>query len=79
MKHNSQILREVRWALWLTLVYLAGWIGFAYFSPSGRGIIGFPIWFELACVYFPLLFVLVCTIVIKTIYKDIPLEEKHDE
>lgn len=79
MKHHSQILKEVRWALWLTLIYLAGWIGFAYFSPSGRGIIGFPIWFELACLYFPLLFVLLCVIVIKVVYKDIPLEEKHDE
>lgn len=76
MKHSSQLMREVRWALWLTLIYLAGWIGFAYFSPSGRGMLGFPIWFELSCVYLPILFVLLTVIVIKTVYKDIDLEEK---
>lgn len=76
MKHSQQIMREVRWSLWLTLFYLAGWIGFAYFSPTGRGLLGFPIWFELACIYLPILFVLLTTIVIKTVYKAIDLEDK---
>lgn len=74
MKHESQILREVRWSLWLTLIYLAGWIGFAYFSPTGRGWLGFPIWFELACIYLPIVFVLLTAAVIKTVYKEIDLE-----
>ena len=76
MKHSTQIMREVRWSLWLTLIYLIGWVGFAYFSPTGRGWLGFPIWFELACIYLPILFVLLTTIVIKKYYKDIDLEEK---
>lgn len=76
MKHSQQIMREVRWSLWLTLFYLAGWIGFAYFSPTGRGLLGFPVWFELACIYLPILFVLLTTIVIKTVYKAIDLEDK---
>ncbi|MGX2947673.1 YhdT family protein [Frederiksenia canicola] len=76
MKHSQQIMREVRWSLWLTLFYLAGWVGFAYFSPTGRGLLGFPIWFELACIYLPILFVLLTTIVIKTVYKAIDLEDK---
>lgn len=76
MKHSQQIMREVRWSLWLTLIYLAGWVGFAYFSPNGRGWLGFPIWFELACIYLPILFVLLTTIVIKTVYKDIDLGGK---
>lgn len=76
MKHSTQIIREVRWSLWLTLIYLAGWVGFAYFSPTGRGWLGFPIWFELACIYLPILFVLLTTIVIKKYYKEIDLEEK---
>ncbi|MDO4697605.1 MAG: DUF997 family protein [Pasteurellaceae bacterium] len=76
MKHESQILREVRWSLWLTLIYLASWIGFAYFSPTGRGWLGFPIWFELACIYLPILFVLLTAVVIKVVYKEIDLEDK---
>lgn len=76
MKHSQQIMREVRWSLWLTLFYLAGWVGFAYFSPTGRGLLGFPVWFELACIYLPILFVLLTTIVIKTVYKAIDLEDK---
>lgn len=77
MKHESQILREVRWSLWLTLIYLAGWIGFAYFSPTGRGWLGFPIWFELACIYLPIVFVLLTAAVIKTVYKEIDLENNE--
>lgn len=76
MKHSTQIMREVRWSLWLTLIYLVGWVGFAYFSPTGRGWLGFPIWFELACIYLPILFVFLTTIVIKKYYKEIDLEEK---
>lgn len=76
MKHSQQIMREVRWSLWLTLFYLAGWVGFAYFSPTGRGLLGFPVWFELACIYLPILFVLLTIIVIKTVYKAIDLEDK---
>ena len=76
MKHSQQIMREVRWSLWLTLFYLAGWVGFAYFSPTGRGLLGFPVWFELACIYLPDLIVLLTTIVIKTVYKAIDLEDK---
>lgn len=74
MKQSSQIMREVRWSLWLTLIYLAGWIGFGYFSPTGRGWLGFPLWFELACIYLPLLFILLTAIVIKRLYKEIDLE-----
>lgn len=73
MKHSQQLLREVRWAIWLTLIYLAGWVGFAYFSPTGRGWLGFPIWFELACIYLPILFVLLTAAVVKTVYKNIDL------
>ncbi|MDH2924409.1 putative membrane protein YhdT [Nicoletella semolina] len=78
MSNLPQIMREVRWALWLTLIYILGWIGFAYFSPSGRGYLGFPLWFEFACIYFPLLFVLCISIVIKKVYKDINLEGKEE-
>lgn len=79
MKRSQQIKREVRWALWLTLFYLVGWVVFAYFLPFSvqeRGILGFPIWFEAACIGLPILFVLLTMIVTKGVYKTIDLGDK---
>lgn len=74
MDLNRQLQKEARWALYLSLFYLLGWGLFAYFSPSGKGLLGFPLWFELACIYLPLFFVTLTYIVIKRIYADIDLE-----
>ncbi|KAE9537743.1 YhdT family protein [Ursidibacter arcticus] len=74
---QQQMAREVRWAFWLTLIYLVGWVVFAYFSPDGRGWLGFPLWFELACVYLPIAFTLLTYWVIKKVYKEIELDEKQ--
>lgn len=75
MKHEQQILKEVSWALWLTFAYILGWAGFAYFSPSGRGLLGFPWWFEFACIYLPLVFILLVSLVIKRFFQHIEFEE----
>lgn len=75
MKHSQQIIREVRWALWLTLFYILGWAGCAYFLPTQRGVLGFPLWFEFSCVFVPLLFILLISIVIKVAFKEIDLED----
>ncbi len=69
-----QLVKETRWAFCLTIFYILGWIGFGYFSPEGKGILGFPIWFELACVYFPLLFIFITIAVVKLFFKEIDLE-----
>ncbi|MEG9481749.1 DUF997 family protein [Mannheimia sp. HC-2023] len=74
----QQLAREARWAILLTLLYILGWIGFAYFSPQGRGIFGFPIWFELSCIFLPIIFTLIAIIVVKKIYKNIDFEV-HNE
>ncbi|HHW7507746.1 TPA: YhdT family protein [Mannheimia haemolytica] len=74
----QQLTTEARWAVLLTLIYLLGWVGFAYFSPQGRGIFGFPIWFELSCILLPVLFSLVATIVVKKVYKNIDLEVNNE-
>lgn len=75
----QQLAREARWALLLTLIYIFGWVGFAYYSPQGRGILGFPIWFELSCIFLPTLFILFAVIVVKKIYKNIDLEANANE
>ncbi|WHP47306.1 DUF997 family protein [Mannheimia bovis] len=74
----QQLAKEARWAILLTLFYILCWIGFAYFSPQGRGIFGFPIWFELSCILLPIIFTLIAIIVVKKIYKNIDLEV-HNE
>ncbi|HDV7283663.1 Predicted membrane protein [Mannheimia haemolytica] len=74
----QQLTTEARWAVLLTLIYLLGWVGFAYFSPQGRGIFGFPIWFELSCIFLPVLFSIIATIVVKKVYKNIDLEVNNE-
>ncbi|MDP8079644.1 YhdT family protein [Phocoenobacter skyensis] len=76
---KQQLAKETRWALGLTLFYISGWVGFGYFSPTGKGLLGFPIWFEFACIYFPIVFIFTTLIVVKIVYKDVDLEDSHNE
>lgn len=71
---NEQINREVRWTLWLTLLYIMGWAASAYLLPNSRGILGFPLWFEMACLFVPLLFIGTIMWVVKHYFKTIELE-----
>lgn len=75
-KHSlyHQLNREAKWSLYLTLVYLAGWVIGAYFAPDGQGLFGFPLWFELSCVFLPILFIVVSLAVLKLIYKEVDLD-----
>ncbi|EXI61402.1 membrane protein [Mannheimia granulomatis] len=75
---NKQLTTEARWAVLLTLAYLFGWVGFAYFSPQGRGIFGFPIWFELSCIFLPIIFTFIAAVVVKKAYKNIDLEVNNE-
>ena len=52
-----QAHKEARWALGLTLLYLAVWLVAAYLSGVAPGFTGFPRWFEMACILTPLLFI----------------------
>lgn len=71
---THQLNREAKWSLYLTLVYLAGWVIGAYFAPDGQGLFGFPLWFELSCVFLPILFIVVSLAVLKLIYKEVDLD-----
>ncbi len=63
-----QAHKEARWALGLTLLYLAVWLVAAYLPGVAPGFTGFPRWFEL-------LFIGLCWAMVKFIYRDIPLED----
>lgn len=75
---KQQIHQEVHWVLWLTAFYIIGWAISAYLLPATKGILGFPLWFEVACLYIPTLFIILITIVIKRYFKEIPLEENNE-
>lgn len=74
-----QLNKEARWAVWLSLAYLLAWCVFAYLLPVRQGLLGFPLWFECACIFLPLGFTLLVWWVIKKIYQDIDLEADSDE
>jgi uncharacterized membrane protein YhdT len=71
-KRFVQAHKEARWALWLTLLYLAAWLVTAYLPDSTVGFTGLPHWFEMACLLTPLVFILLCWAMVKFIYRDIP-------
>jgi uncharacterized membrane protein YhdT len=81
---NRQASKEAGWAIFLALGYLAWWYISAYvFSPPQDELQlpelywGMPLWFLLSCVFGPILFTVICALMVKYLYKDIPLD-KHD-
>ncbi|WP_380179742.1 YhdT family protein [Kalamiella sp. sgz302252] len=76
-KRFVQAHREARWSFWLAVAYLAAWSLTAAFGGSGPGLTGLPRWFELACLLVPLLFILLCWLMIKRVFQDISLEDKE--
>lgn len=76
---TAQLNREAKWSIYLTLTYLAGWVGFAYFMPNGTGVLGFPLWFELSCVFLPMLFMIISFAVLKGVYQDVDLDTATGE
>ena len=70
-----QAHKEARWALGLTLLYLAVWLVAAYLSGVAPGFTGLPHWFEMACLLTPLVFIVLCWAMVKFIYRDISLED----
>ncbi len=74
-KRFVQAHKEARWALWLTLLYLAGWLVAAYLPDNAIGITGLPHWFEMACLLVPLIFMVLSWVMVRVIFRDISLED----
>lgn len=68
--------REARWALGLTLLYLLTRGLAAYLPDSAIGVTGLPHWFEMACLLVPLLFIGLCWLMVRTVFRDISLEDR---
>ncbi|KLV06634.1 membrane protein [Photobacterium aquae] len=84
-----QAHREAKWAIGLALAYFAWWYISAYaFAPAGADNAmpslywGFPLWFLLACIVGPVVFTVLCGLMVKYLYRDMPLDieqESHNE
>ncbi|GAL07296.1 YhdT family protein [Photobacterium aphoticum] len=85
----QQAHKEAKWAIGLALAYFVWWFISAYaFAPSGTEDTlptlygGFPLWFLLACIVGPILFTVLCGLMVKYLYQDMSLEiepESTDE
>ncbi|MEY4476223.1 MAG: hypothetical protein RL248_1990 [Pseudomonadota bacterium] len=73
-----QAHKEARWVFGLTLAYLASWILTAYLPGNVPGIMGLPAWFEAACIMLPLVFIVLCWLMVRFIFRDISLEDDNE-
>ncbi|MDR9963883.1 YhdT family protein [Enterobacter cloacae subsp. cloacae] len=74
-KRFVQAHKEARWALWLTLLYLAAWLVTAYLPDSAMASPACLIGLKWPVCWYPLIFILLCWAMVKFIYRDIPLED----
>ncbi len=77
-KRFLQANKEARWSCWLAVAYLACWALGAWLPDSAPGSSGLPHWFEFACLLVPLIFIIFCWLMVRIIFRDIPLEDDHD-
>ncbi|MGL5334741.1 MAG: YhdT family protein [Enterovibrio sp.] len=85
----QQANKEALWAIGLTCAYFVWWYATGYgLAPTATDALpklfyGLPLWFLLSCVIGPILFVVLCALMVKYCYQDIPLDaiekEHHHE
>ncbi|WP_028024490.1 YhdT family protein [Enterovibrio calviensis] len=80
-----QAHKEAKWAIALAIAYFVWWYASAYgLAPEGIEqtlptlYFGMPLWFLMACVIGPLLFTVLCALMVKYLYKDMPLDIEQD-
>ncbi|MGR2768626.1 YhdT family protein [Photobacterium ganghwense] len=80
-----QAHKEAKWALGLALAYFVWWYCTAYgFAPASTDTTmpplywGFPLWFLLACIIGPVIFTLLCALMVKFLYRDMPLDAEQE-
>ncbi len=81
-----QAHKEARWAIGLALAYFLWWYVSAYgFAPAINDLsmptlyFGFPLWFLLSCIIDSIVFTILCALMVKFIYHDLPLEITDDK
>ncbi|BCS48985.1 DUF997 family protein [Aeromonas jandaei] len=66
--------REAAFCLLLTLLYFFAWYGTAYFIPVHLELWDIPLWFLLSCMVMPLIFIILCALMVNRLFVDIPLD-----
>ena len=64
----QQAGKEASWALSLSILYVIGWCLCAYLPKRNSRADWFPLWFELSCIYLPILFIVIGYWIIKIIF-----------
>lgn len=72
-----QAYKEARWTLWLTLAYVLAWCLAAYLPNPQTTVSGLPLWFVLSCLFIPLLFIGLCGLMVRYLFKNMSLEDEH--
>ncbi|MDT9587241.1 MAG: YhdT family protein [Candidatus Arsenophonus melophagi] len=75
-KRFLQSKKEACWSVLITIAYLFSWIMAAYLPDAKIGITGMPLWFELSCLYLPIIFILVSILIVTFIFKQMSLEDQ---
>nr|WP_086938100.1 YhdT family protein [Thaumasiovibrio occultus] len=83
-RRYAQASREALWAIGLAVAYFLWWYCSAYgLAPETDALptlyFGLPLWFLLACVIGPLLFTVLCAVMVKLVYHDMPLDIEAPE
>lgn len=81
-----QAHKEAKWSCALALAYFVWWYLSAYViapepnsSEAPELYFGFPLWFLLACILGPLIFSLLCALMVRYLFQDMPLDITEDD
>ncbi|MFP2770334.1 YhdT family protein [Oceanisphaera sp. KMM 10153] len=66
--------REAALSVILAVLYMLGWWLSAYLVPPGIILAGWPLWFVLSCLFNPLLFVVLCMLMVRYCFKTVALD-----
>ncbi|WMC09809.1 DUF997 family protein [Oceanimonas pelagia] len=66
--------REALLSVLLALLYLAAWAACAWLVPPALTLAGWPLWFLLSCLFNPLLFIVLCALMVRWCFRAINLE-----
>ncbi|WP_455819056.1 YhdT family protein [Pseudomonas cerasi] len=77
-KRFIQAHREAFWSFWLAVAYLACWALSAWLPDDVQGVSGLPHWFEIACLLVPGVFIVLCWLMVRVVFRDIPLEDDSE-
>lgn len=77
-KRFIQAHKEARWSFWLAVAYLACWLVTGRMSDNSPGITGLPHWFELSCLAIPVLFIVFCWLMVRSVFRDMPLGDDDE-